>query len=230
MSDSRIIKDQRNRLEKKAVEILTGAVRRSISERNRAVVGVPGGRSVGAVLEKLELGSESIDWSLVHFFMVDERLVEAGHPESNFELVRACLEPFVPGKSLHPFPHAHTDHEAARLTYNQELEHHGGRFDVVLLSSGEDGHIASLFPAHETFLSEEPMFLLTDSAPKPPPARMSASKRLISMSHTGIILFFGNDKKDALRMFLDESIPMSRCPAKIINNLSHSLVLTDQLR
>lgn len=228
MSDSIIIRDQRDRLEKKAAETLAGAVRRSISERNRAVVAVPGGRSVGAVLEKL--ASEPIDWSLVHFFMVDERLVEAGHPESNFELVRTCLEPFVPRKNLHPFPLAHADHDTARLTYNQELERHGGRFDVVLLSSGEDGHIASLFPRHETILSEEPMFLLTDSAPKPPPARMSASKRLIALSQTGIILFFGKDKKDALRMFVDESISMSRCPAKIINNLSHSHVLTDQLR
>ncbi len=228
MPISLIIEDRRETLEKKAAEILTEAIRQIIAERNRAVVAVPGGRSVGAVLEKLV--DEQLDWSRIHIFMVDERLVEAGHPESNFELVKSCLGSFVPQKNLHPFPLETTDHEAARTSYNHELASCGGRFDAVLLSSGEDGHIASLFPEHETILSDEPMFLLTDSAPKPPPGRMSASQRLISMSHTGIVLFFGTEKKDALHSFMDVSIPVSGCPAKIIDSLPHSYVLTDQPR
>lgn len=227
MPISEVHEDRRESLEKKAAEILAEALRQSMAERNQAVLAVPGGRSVGAVLDKLV--DKQLDWSRIHVFMVDERLVEAGHPESNFELVRSCLGLSVPQKNLHPFPLSMGDHEAARNTYNLELKRYGGRFDAVLLSSGEDGHIASLFPEHETILSDEPLFLLTDSAPKPPPGRMSASKRLIGASHAGIVLFFGTDKKDALHSFLDESIPVSRCPAKIINSLPHSNVLTDQL-
>jgi len=228
MRESMMIEDRRAILEKKAAEILAEALRQSMAERNQAVLAVPGGRSVGAVLDNLV--DEQLDWSRIHVFMVDERLLEAGHPESNFELVRSCLGLSVPQQNLHPFPLTMVDREAARTTYNLELKRYSGGFDAVLLSSGEDGHIASLFPEHETIHSDETMFLLTDSAPKPPPGRMSASKRLISMSHTGVVLFFGTDKKDALRSFLDESISVSGCPAKIIDSLPHSYVLTDQSR
>ncbi len=225
MRDSLLIRDRRNILEKKAAETLADAVRQSLSAKNRAVVAVPGGRSVGAVLMNLE--NEVIDWSRVHVFMIDERLVAAGDPESNFELVASALRSFVPGSNLHPFPLHMVDHEAACSAYSRELKSYGGRFDAALLSAGEDGHIASLFPDHETIYSDAPMFLTTHSAPKPPPGRMSASSSLIGSSRLGVLLFFGEQKKAALTMFLDESIPASRCPAKIIDTLPRSYVLTD---
>jgi 6-phosphogluconolactonase len=228
MHDSLIIREPREALEKKAAEILAKAIRQSISKKNQAVLAVPGGRSVGAVMKRLE--TELIDWSRVHVFMVDERLVATGHPESNFELAKSCLAPFVPELNLHPFPLSLADHEAACDAYSSELTSYGGRFDAVLLSAGEDGHIASLFPFHQTIQSDAPMFLTTNSAPKPPPGRMSASRRLIGSSRLGIVLFFGEGKKDALNLFLDESISMVQCPAKIIDRLPVAYVLTDLYR
>lgn len=225
MRESLIIREPREALEKKAAGILAESIRQTISEKNQAVVAVPGGRSVGAILEKLE--NEAIDWNRVHVFMVDERLVEAGHPESNFTLVASCLASFVPNSSLHPFPLGTADHETACDAYSRELKSHGGRFDAVLLSAGEDGHIASLFPEHHTIHSDAPMFLTTDSAPKPPPARMSASRRLIGSSRCGILLFFGEVKEHALGLFLDDSVAIPRCPAKVIDTLPDAYVLTD---
>lgn len=225
MGDVQVLTDQREVLERKAAEILAEAIKRSVSEKNQAVIAVPGGRSVGAVLERLV--REAIDWTRVHIFMVDERLVEPGHPASNFELVRSCLAPWVPEPSLHPFPLGRADHDAAGDAYSRELKSHGGRFDAVLLSAGEDGHVASLFPEHHTIFSDAPLFLTTDSAPKPPPGRMSASSRLIGSSRDGVVLFFGTEKEDALRLFLDESVTVAQCPAKIINTLPRAHVLTD---
>ncbi len=226
MDDQALITGEREVLEQQGAGLLADMIRTSLSERNRAVVALPGGRSVGGVLQRLE--GEQLDWTRVHFFMVDERLVPISHPESNFGLVSAALLPFVPRQNLHPYHHSHADQLTALAAYNSELRRFGGLFDAVLLSGGEDGHIASLFPEHATIYSDEALFLLTDSAPKPPPGRMSASKKLITSSRAAVLLFFGSAKLNALRSFLDEAVPVDRCPAKIVNNLPLRYVLTDQ--
>jgi 6-phosphogluconolactonase len=226
MNDHTLITDKQEVLEKKGAGLLAAMIRTSLSETNRAIVGVPGGRSVGGVLRRLE--QERLDWSRVQFFMVDERLVPISHPESNFGLVASALEPFVARHNLHPYRHNPGDQMAPLTAYGRQLHGFGGRFDAVLLSGGEDGHIASLFPEHATIYSDEALFLLTDSAPKPPPGRMSASKKLIGSSRAGVLLFFGSAKLNALRSFLDETVPLDRCPAKIVNNLPLRYVLTDQ--
>ena len=226
MNEQPLITGKREVLEQHGAGLFAGMIRTSLSERNRAVVAVPGGRSVGGVLHLL--GKEQLDWTRVHFFMVDERLVPISHPESNFGLVAAALEPFVPRRNLHSYRHSPGDRSAALAAYNSELRRFGGQFDAVLLSGGEDGHIASLFPEHATMHSDEALFLLTDSAPKPPPGRMSASKKLIGSSRAAVLLFFGSAKLNALRTFMDEAVPVDRCPAKIVATIPLCYVLTDQ--
>lgn len=226
MKDQTLITGDRQILEKKGAGLLAGMIRTSLAKRNRAVVAVPGGRSVSGVLQHLE--DEQLDWARVHFFMVDERLVPITDPESNFGLVAAVLESFVPLENLHPYLHTPEDPAAAIAAYGSELREAGGLFDAVLLSSGEDGHIASLFPDHPTIYDDEDMFLLTDSAPKPPPERMTASRRLIGSSRAAVLLFLGSAKLNALRTFMDEAVPVEQCPARIIDNLPLRYVLTDQ--
>lgn len=220
-----IIHGEREVLEKRAAEILAQSLQEIIDQQNRAVLAVPGGRSVGAVLRQLEF--EPVDWHKVHVFMVDERLVALGHPESNFTLVSSCVDSFIKRENLHPFGYSSANNKAALLSYCRLLQDYGGRFDLVLLSSGEDGHIASLFPEHETFASDEEFFILTNSSPKPPSGRMSASKKLISSSQTAVLLFWGTEKQEALTMFMDEQVPLMRCPAKIVTTIRQHHVLTD---
>jgi 6-phosphogluconolactonase len=97
----------------------------------------------------------------------------------------------------------------------------------VLLSAGDDGHVASLFPWHETIRSEEEFFLMTETAPKPPPGRMSASARLIGASAVAVLLFFGHEKRAAFRDYLNAERPVERCPARLINTIREHFVLTD---
>jgi len=60
----------------------------------------------------------------------------------------------------------------ARLEYENTLKKID-KFDVVLLSMGEDGHIASLFPNH--VYPEEQMVIVEQGSPKPPKERISMS-------------------------------------------------------
>jgi 6-phosphogluconolactonase len=182
---------------------------------------------VGAVLE--QLGHEQVDWQRVHLFMADERLVQPDHPDSNYRLVNSHVSSYMIPGNLHPFICRPGEEQAALVKYRQKLEKVGGQLDVVLLSSGEDGHIASLFPEHETIDSRDDFFFTTLSAPKPPPGRMSASAKLLSKASTAVLLFFGADKQQALDNFMDNSVPLRKCPAKIVNAIDKHFILTDSV-
>lgn len=222
-------KDQ-DELLKKAAKALCGELRGVLAERGRAVLGVPGGRSVASIFEVMR--QERLDWGRVHVFLVDERLVPLDHPDSNFRLLREHLvDPLArEGRTppnAHPFPVDIPDPERAAREYGRALAELGSRFDVVLLSSGEDGHVASLFPDHHSVMDARHGFLVMDDAPKPPPGRMSASASLVRACGVGILLFAGRAKAAAFARFMDPSAPVSSCPAKLVLRMESPFVFTD---
>jgi 6-phosphogluconolactonase len=220
-----IIRGSRRECERKAAWVVAEGLRQVLERQDRAVLGVVGGGSVGTVLG--HLADEPVDWSRVHLFMVDERLVPLEHPDSNFQLVISFIEHFFDSANLHPYIHDPANGPAAVQRYGQLLVDHGGRFDVVLLSAGSDGHVASLFPGHETILSLDEFFILTDSAPKPPPGRMTSSRTLIGRSETAVLLFLGPEKRPAFLDYLNEQRDVEQCPAKLVKSVSERFVLTD---
>lgn len=220
-----IIKGNRQELEQRAASLLAEAINETLTRQPQTSFGVVGGRSVGAVLE--QLGREQVDWQRVHLFMADERLVQPDHPDSNYRLVYSHVASYMIPENLHPFICNPGEEQVALAGYRQKLEHVSGRLDLLLLSSGEDGHIASLFPEHETIDSPDEFFITTSSAPKPPPRRMSASAKLLSKASTAFLLFFGTDKHQAFSNFKDDSVPLRRCPAKIVRSIENRFILTD---
>ena len=175
-----ILSGSRIEIEQQAATMISRAIEHAINKNNQAIMAVVGGRSIGGLLGAL--GRERLDWQKVHLFLADERLVTTDHPDSNFRLIRPHVETFIPRENLHPFRHAQADEIKSLQNYQQELSDCGGGFDISLLSSGEDGHVASLFPDHHTIRAADDSFLLTHSAPKPPPGRMSASRALLAGS------------------------------------------------
>ncbi len=91
-----------------------------------------------------------------------------------------------------------------------------GAIDIAFFGMGPDGHTASLFPGHPALQSEEFWFIRIDNAPKLPPERISLSPKSVQ-SLTHVCLFaVGETKKEALANFLDESINVLTCPAKLL--------------
>ncbi|WP_163338078.1 6-phosphogluconolactonase [Desulfopila sp. IMCC35008] len=214
-------------LAKKAAWIIyKEGIEKLLESQPHVVLAVPGGRNVIPVFKAL--GEFKIDWQRVHIFMVDERFVPVTDEQSNYRLLFEQLGDILPAESLHPFEFDDVDRRGAVGRYAQMLNKLGGRFDIVLLSSGEDGHIASLFPGRgEVHRTRESFVLITD-APKPPPTRVSATFELLKKSSVGLLLVIGEGKQQALDIFLDDSVDMDSCPAKVIAGLPKYFVLTDR--
>lgn len=226
-----IIKDKRENLEKVAAQIIKEAIQELLKIKEKVVLAVPGGRSVAGIFENLL--TEQIPWQKVHIFMIDERLVTVTDKESNFKLAKDTFidrletRGQLPMSNIHPFMIDESSDDYGISDYTEELKSVGARYDIILLSSGEDGHIGALYPNHNSIKSESDYYIYMNDSPKPPKGRMSASKNLLLKSKAAIIVLFGDEKRDALNNLLDKKLDIIDCPAKIIDEIENSYILTD---
>ena len=127
----------------KVVDLLSIA----IEQHGSASLVVSGGRTPKGFFHLLS--QEFLDWSKVTVTLADERWVDADHKDSNEKLVQenllineACIARFVALKN------SATSAQAGETSIDQDLSAIG-RFALVILGMGDDGHTASLFPGSE---------------------------------------------------------------------------------
>ena len=227
-----IIRDRdQGRLLEAAGRHLCEKVRGVLAAKGRAILAVPGGRSAATIFQAMR--REELDWRRVHLFVVDERLVPVDHPDSNFKLLQEHLVAplaqagrFDPGNA-HPFvlDAASADRGAGR--YERILADFGFRYDVVLLSSGEDGHVGALYPRHHSVADRHHGFIVMDDSPKPPPGRMTSSLSLMQTASAAVLVFAGAAKREAFGKFNDVTCPVADCPAKLVQAIGDAAVFTD---
>ncbi|MDZ7699033.1 MAG: 6-phosphogluconolactonase [Deltaproteobacteria bacterium] len=225
-----IIKDQ-ERLLKSAAHQLCEGIRGVLAEREHVNLAVPGGRNVAKIFQAMQ--EEEVDWQQVHFFMIDERLVPVDHPDSNYKLLKDhFIDPLAeagritPGNA-HPFilDPAGADYGAGH--YERVLAEHGFRYDIILLSSGEDGHVGALYPHHPSIMDTHHGFLVMHDSPKPPPDRMTSSLSLMQTAEIAVLLFVGEAKHTAMEKFNDAACSVTDCPAKLVQSVKDAMVFTD---
>lgn len=221
----------RDVLDERTALAVAAALRDALDRRAHAVIGLVGGRSVGGIHARL--AAIELPWERVHVFLADERLVPTTSEESNYRQVRADLlsgaaaAARLPAANLHACTPDPGDPAPGIAAYGAALDRLGGRFDAVVLSAGEDGHCASLFPRHRSIDEEGARFVLVEDAPKPPPRRVSATRGLLERSGAGWLVVYGEGKRDALRLLRDPAVPVRDCPAKLLASLPHATVVTD---
>ncbi|MCA3072571.1 MAG: 6-phosphogluconolactonase [Rhodocyclaceae bacterium] len=181
-----------------------------------------GGRSVDGILAALSTRAD-VPWERVHLFLVDERVVPAGDAQSNLRQLRQVfVAPLVSdgrmrASNVHAFhfPDCPSiEAQAAAVdACNSELQALGGRFDAVLLSAGEDGHVAALFPGHRSIEDRSDGYFRFDDSPKPPASRVTASRSLLLRSRAAALVFTGESKRDALAGFVACGTALAGTPA-----------------
>ncbi len=146
----------------------------------------------------------AVDWSRVDVYWGDERFVPAEDPERNAGQARRALLDHVPvdPARVHEVPASDSgtgDVEAAAAAYSQTVREHGsGRFDVVMLGVGPDGHVASLFPGSPQLDVEDRVAVAVTDSPKPPPHRVSLTYGALNRSAEVWFLVSGEGKAEAV--------------------------------
>lgn len=218
-------------LDKKTAEQIAKLINKYAEKQSFVTLALPGGRSVSGIFSNLL--EQTISWSKVHIFVIDERITHLNSEESNYKLIKDTLiTPLIisgklPPENIHPFRYNSKSSDSGLNVYEQELLFISNYFDIVVVSAGEDGHIAGLFPNHETILNPNQFFIKTKTSPKLPAERMTASKALIERSKSAVILFLGESKRQALTNFDNPTLSVEQCPAKLIHKVHDNYIITD---
>lgn len=180
---------------KQACELILAEIR-SLSLRGpRISVMLTGGRSARALYAAWAGSPAFLATGNVDYYLGDERCVPASHGESNSGMVMRDLfgRGMPPGSRFFPMA-ADGDKERLAQDYEKILP---ARLDVLLLSVGEDGHVASLFPGGAA-LKEKNRRVVPVSGPKAPHDRLTITPSVIRSARTVFLLAQGEQKAKLL--------------------------------
>lgn len=167
---------------------------------------VPGGTTPIPILRCL--GRRDLDRAKAEITLTDDRLVPHDHPASNFGLLHRSLD----GASLQVEPLEPGDRP--------------GRFDLVWVGMGQDGHVASIFPNEADRLQEGRQAVRTMPDPLPPEApyeRVTLPIAALTDTEEMILVIRGAEKRALLESALrrDHNLPI----AMLLERLSAPLTI-----
>jgi 6-phosphogluconolactonase len=210
------------------------------AERGEADVVLTGGRVASALYHALHdsPARDAIDWSRVNIWWGDERFLPSGHPDRNETQARQALLDALPldRARVHPMPASDgpdgADPEAAAARYADELAAAAPgtaelpHFDLVLLSLGEDGHVASVFPEHPSAYESRTVAAVR-GCPKPPPVRITLTLPTLNTAEEVWLIAAGAQKAAAARLALSGAGPV-QVPAAGVHGVDRMLWLLDR--
>jgi 6-phosphogluconolactonase len=175
-------------------------------------IALSGGDTARQCYERLAAdAAQRIDWWAVDVFWGDERCVPPTSADSNERLGRECLlERVGAANSIHPM-RCDEGADPYQLRVG-EL----GKFDVVHLGLGPDGHTASLFPESPALDADPGRLVVMNEDPlgHNPHPRMTLTFSGIARSRLVLFTVSGESKRDALQRIVDgEDLPAGRVRA-----------------
>lgn len=155
---------------------------------------------------------EKIDWSRLHFFWGDERMVPHDDPESNYGEVKQLLFDHVPvvESQIHA---VRTDLEPkkAAAAYAEKMVsllpmNSDGLpiLDLNMLGMGGDGHTASIFPANMDELLNSKQICAVATHPDSGQLRVTMTGPTINASDEIVFLVTGNSKTQRVAQILNK--------------------------
>jgi 6-phosphogluconolactonase len=175
-------------------------------------IALSGGETARRCYERLAAdASDQIDWWLVDVYWGDERCVPPTDEDSNERLGRqALLEQVGAANAIYPM-RCDEGADAYQLRVSEV-----GRFDVVHLGLGPDGHTASLFPGSPGLDADPGRLVVMNEDPtgRNPHERMTLTFSGIARARLVLFTVVGADKQEAMQRIADgEDLPAARVRA-----------------
>lgn len=200
---------------KKLISRIDSIIFDRLKEAGVCHVMLTGGRSAERLYKIWSKTEDSlITMPGVQIYFGDERDVAIESVESNYRLVRVQLFPSgIPScLRIHRMEADDPDINDAAERYSNLLPE---KIDVLLLSVGEDGHIASLFPGAKA-LKEYNRTVLPVLGPKFPFQRLTITPAVISAARHVFVLALGNEKRRVYDEALQEPIGVDDMPVRMV--------------
>lgn len=208
---------------------------RSLPPRKPILVSLCGGDSVSEFYREIGKNFHKLPFQRMHFFMLDERL---DRKNRNSDVVKRELISFIPEDIRPEVQHnfhflEEVESQAAGKQdlvekYNELFRSYSLNrgFDIIIASSGDDLHFASLFPKHDLLGSKQKGYAFLDNSPKPPSERMTLLPESVLKSRVSFLFFMGEKKRDAYLRFSREDLTVTRSPVKLLDS-TKLCVVTD---
>ena len=235
MSNIRICADKA-KLAQAAADYVVDCYREALGTYGDFAIALSGGSTPRTLFQLLadSAGAGAIDWSKVQVFWGDERTVPPDHPDSNYRMARETLFDHVPlpADNIHRIPAELPPEQAAQAyeaTLRQFFESRvGGRFDLILLGMGDDGHTASLFP-HTAALDETERLVVANDVPQLNTRRITLTYPVINRAAHVMFLVSGASKTAVLKAVLEGPSRPHDLPSQRVQPVNGDLVwLVDQ--
>lgn len=201
---------------RKILEVLA----RALATQPRASLAVSGGSTPKMMFA--EMAKASFDWSNVHLFWVDERMVPPTDSQSNYKLAKDFFidAAHFPAANVHRVQGELPAKEAAQL-YEDDIRAFFGlapgavpHFDIIHRGMGPDAHTASLFPG-DPLIDDRKNLVAAAYVEKFHQWRVTLLPAVLEAARHTLMLAAGDDKAEPLRAVLREPYNPKLYPAQI---------------
>ena len=197
LKDNWVIFSDIDKLSEKLARDILDIAEKSIQLNDIFRIVLAGGESVTSLYKVLNNSKST--WSKWQVYIGDERCMPLKDINRNDHMINKIWldHSKIPKQNIH-FTHAELGPDKASAHYEDVLKSIG-YFDIVLLSIGEDGHTASLFPSH--FYDENKSVVVECNSPKYPKERVSMSYSRLNQSKNIFKVINGKSKQGALDLW-----------------------------
>lgn len=220
----------------KAADLFVESAQKAIAEKGKFTAVLTGGSSPAGIYKLLasDAYKTKIDWSKVFIFWGDERWVPLNDDLSNAKMSYATLLSHVPipAENIFEMYKDGVTAEDFAVTYEQSIRTvlgDEGKFDLILLGMGDDGHTASLFPG-EAVLNEQTKWVDAYYLAPQKMYRITLTAPLINKAEKIVVVAFGEKKINALKEVTAGEFNPTLYPMQLIKPVSGELLfLVDKI-
>lgn len=198
----------------------TACIGQTLNKQDRFTIALSGGETPKALYRLLatDVYRNKIDWSKIHIFWGDERVVPftdaANNARMSFEHLLNHVA--IPQQNIHKMqtdiPPEQSAKEYEKILHRY-FDNSKNSFDLVLLGMGNDGHTLSLFPS-SPLLHEQQHWVNSVYAEEQKMYRITLMPSIVNKASSVVFLVSGSEKATTLKAVL-QGLP-GKYPAQLI--------------